>query len=47
MAGVGLVFTVSFLESFPVQPLELVTVQVYVAAMLTTIVCVVAPVLQL
>lgn len=45
--GVGFGLTVVVSESIPVQPLPSVTVTVTVVAVLTTIVCVVAPVDQL
>jgi len=42
----GLLLTLSFLVQLLVQPFELVVVTVYVAAMLTVMHCVVAPVLH-
>ena len=46
MVGVGLALIVVVAEVEPLHPFELVTVTVNVPAVLTTIVCVVAPVFQ-
>ena len=47
MAGVRFAFTLVVAEAEPVQPFALVTITVKVPAVLTEIVCVVAPVDQL